>query len=350
MPTPPHPGRSYWVCQAAGWGSFVVYVLGGYLLFAPAHNWVDIASIVGANGIVAPAGTHALRWWMYRHRWHELPWRRLAPRLALAVLALATATTTLVEIWLAVGRWQPLRIDVECLSILFGLCWGFAGWVLIYFAVHARRRRDALQFELRVVSREAQLRSLQAQLNPHFLFNCLNSLRHLIVQNPERATSMVTSLADLLRYSLTSDRKETVTLAEELAIVDEYLALERVRFDERLRVERAIDPAGLRARLPPMLVQTLVENAVKHGISDLPLGGVVRIDATVQGGSLEIRVSNTGALKPIAGTGGFGLRNATERLRLLFGDAASLTLREHDRMTTARLVVPLDVTHERAAG
>jgi hypothetical protein len=350
VPTPPHPGRSYWACQAAGWGSFVVYVLGSYLLFAPTHNWVDVASIVMTNGMVAPAATHGLRWWMYRYRWHELPWRRQTPRLVAAVLILATATTTFVEVWLAIGGGQPIRIDVQCLSILFGFCWAFAGWLLIYFAVHARRRRDALQFELRVVAREAQLRSLQAQLNPHFLFNCLNSLRHLIMQNPERATSMVTSLADLLRYSLASDRKNTVALAEELAIVDEYLALERVRFDERLQIERAVDPSALNARIPPMLVQTLVENAVKHGISDLPKGGVVRIDARRNGHAVEIQVSNTGVLKSSAAEGGYGLRNATERLRLLYGDAASLTLTGDGGTTLARLVLPLDVSDERAAG
>ena len=350
MPTPPPAGRSYWVCQAAGWGSFLVYVLGGYMVFASGRDPIDIASIVVANGGIAPALTHGLRSWMYRHGWHEYSWRRLAPRLVATVLLLAATATAPVLVWLAVARGQPVRVNVECLSILFGFAWAFAGWLLIYYAVHARRRRDALQLELRVVAREAQLRSLQAQLNPHFLFNCLNSLRHLIVQNPERATSMVTSLADLLRYSLASDRKETVALSEELAIVDEYLALERTRFDERLRVERAIEPAALQARIPPMMVQTLVENAVKHGISDLPRGGVVQIAARVRGGEVEIEVANTGTLKPAASEPGFGLPNATQRLRLLYGDAASLTLADGDGMTRARLILPVQEAHERAAG
>ena len=340
MPPPPHPGRSYWVCQAAGWGSFVVYVLGSYLLFAPAHNVVDIASIVGANGVAAPAATHGLRWWMYRQRWHELPWRRLSPRLLVAVPLLATFLTTIVEIWLAVGRGQPLRIDIECLSILFGFCWAFAGWLLIYFAVHARRRRDALQLELRVVTREAQLRSLQAQLNPHFLFNCLNSLRHLIATQPARAEVMVTGLADLLRYSLVSDRSDSVLFSDELHIVNEYLKLEAVRLEERLTVEQSITPDALRARVPPMLIQLLVENAIKHGISELPAGGVVNITAGVSTGRLDVRVTNTGRLRPQALGNGHGLANVRERLRLIYGNAAAFSLEERHGAVEARLSMP----------
>ena len=168
-------------------------------------------------------------------------------------------------------------------SIFFGFTWAFAGWLVIYFSVHGRRRREALQLELAVVSRDAQLRSLRAQINPHFLFNSLNSLRHLILADPQRAVTMVTGLADLLRYSLASDRSDMVPLGDELAIVDEYLGLEQVRLEERLRVERAIEPAALPARVPPMLVQSLVDNAIKHGIATLPQGGLVRLSARIDG-------------------------------------------------------------------
>ncbi len=164
-------------------------------------------------------------------------------------------------------------------GIVFGFAMAFAGWLTIYFAVQSRRKRDALQLELDVVAREAQLRSLRAQLNPHFLFNCLNSLRHLIVTQPARAEIMVTGLAELLRYSLASDRTDAVGLSDELRIVDEYLDIERVRLEDRLTVTRQVAREALRARVPPMLIQTLVNNAIKHGIAELPQGGVVRIEA-----------------------------------------------------------------------
>jgi len=220
----------------------------------------------------------------------------------------------------------------------------------IYFALHARRQRDARELELTLDARNAQLEMLRAQVNPHFLFNCLNSLRALIAENPERAASMVTSLSDLLRYSLQSDRRHTVSLAEELAIVDEYVSLERVRFEDRLRFERTLDPGVLETRVPPMLVQVLVENAVKHGVAALPEGGVVRVRATLDGGNMTLSVSNSGSMRHAYDAGGHGLRNVMTRLRLLYDHHASFSLTDTTSETVATVTLPVEPAHERAAG
>ncbi|HEX7137053.1 MAG TPA: histidine kinase, partial [Vicinamibacterales bacterium] len=189
-----------------------------------------------------------------------------------------------------------------------------------------------------------QLRALRAQLNPHFLFNSLNSVRSLITENPRLAATMVTGLADILRYSLASDRYKTVPLADEIAIVDEYVGLERARLEDRLRVERVVDPAALGARVPPMLVQTLMENAVKHGIAPSPTGGLVRLEAHLVNGQVEIVVTNPGRLDLSRGEGGFGLHNARERLRLLYGELASLTLHDDGSQTRAAVTLPMETT------
>jgi sensor histidine kinase YesM len=339
---PPAPGRPYWICQFAGWGGFTAYVLAGYVLTDHPRYVADIVSIVVFNSVICPAATHGLRHWMYVNDWHALRASQLVPRFAAIVVGLSAALTLLVTVWivLAGGALMPWS---AALSIFSGFGLAFAGWLTIYFAVHSRRRRDALQLELAVVVREAQLKSLRAQINPHFLFNCLNSLRHLILARPDRAAAMVTGLAEILRYSLASDRLDTVTLAEELRIVDEYLDLERVRFEERLRVERDVDAAALRSRIPPMLVQTLVDNAIKHGIGELPAGGVMRMAIHQVDGRVEILVSNTGRLGPPAREPGHGLENAKERLRLIYGNAASLTLREVAGNVHAHLVLPAEV-------
>lgn len=347
MNRPPPPSRLYWICQFAGWGGFLAYVLVAYMANAsPWHAW-DFVSIVFFDGVACPALTHGLRHWMYVHEWPQMPMRRLLPRLTGVVVLFSAVLSAAVALGVMLASHRPFPLP-GFLGVFFGFCWGFAGWIVIYYEVHARRRRDALQaqsrralLELTVVTRDAQLRSLRAQLNPHFLFNCLNSLRHLILANPERAAAMVTGLAELLRYSLASDRTDAVPLAEELDVVDEYLALEQVRLEERLRVERAVEPAALAARVPPMLVQTLVDNAIKHGIAEEPRGGVVRIEARVNGARLELVVINTGRLKPPAPGAGHGVRNSTERLRLLYGDAASLRLTEADGMVRASLVLPM---------
>ena len=161
---------------------------------------------------------------------------------------------------------------------------------------------------------------------------------------------MVTSLSDLLRYSLRSDRAHTVTLAEEMQIVDEYMSLERIRFEERLRIERELDPASLEVRVPPMLVQTLVENAVKHGIAERAEGGVIHIRVRVEGRRVAIAVTNTGTMRAPPNENGHGLRNTIDRLRLLYGDAASLTLTDASGDTVASVTLPLESVHERAAG
>src|SRR6185436_13909743 len=232
--SPPPASRLYWICQAAGWGSFVLYTLGFYLVFATAR-WEIVLSIVVIDGVLCPALTHALRSWMYRRGWMKLPARSRLPRAIAAAFVLAVAVSALVFV---VARLIPSnggfdRIGAFWMFVTF--LWAFNGWLMIYFALHARKQRDARELELTLDARNAQLDMLRAQVNPHFLFNCLNSLRALITENPERAAAMVTSLSDLLRYSLQSDRTHTVSLAEELAIVDEYVSLERVRFEDRLR-------------------------------------------------------------------------------------------------------------------
>jgi LytS/YehU family sensor histidine kinase len=346
---PPATSRLYWICQAAGWSSFVLYTLGFYIAFA-AVRWEVVLSIILIDGVLCPALTHGLRSWMYWRGWMALPSRARIPRgiAAASVLAAGVATLVMVVALLIPSNEGFDRVGAFWMFVTF--LWAFNGWLMIYFALHARRQRDARELELSLDARNAQLDMLRAQVNPHFLFNCLNSLRALIGENPERAVSMVTSLSDLLRYSLQSDRTHTVTLAEELAIVDEYVSLERVRFEERLRFERELDRGALEARVPPMLVQTMVENAVKHGIADLPQGGLVRLRVQVNNGRVTISVSNTGTMRIAYNESGHGLRNTMARLRLLYDQHASFSLSDASGDTIATVSLPLESAHERAAG
>jgi LytS/YehU family sensor histidine kinase len=192
-----------------------------------------------------------------------------------------------------------------------------------------------------VAVKDSELRALLAQLNPHFIFNCLNSLRALIVEDPPRAQTMVDQLSSILRYSLKSGSVETVPLRDEIEAISAYLKLELIRFEDRLQVSMDIDPATLAAEIPPMLLQTLVENGVKHGISRLAQGGEIRVVSRVEPAGLRLQVINSGQLTPAGNTTHIGIDNARERLRILYGAAASLALKNLDsKSVLAEVSVP----------
>jgi len=221
-----------------------------------------------------------------------------------------------------------------------------AAWVAVYlvFAMQRHRYRGELrQAQLGEALQAAELRLLKSQLNPHFLFNALNGLRSLIADEPARARDAVTHLARTLRYTFAASDEDLLSLERELEMVDDYLALESLRLAERLRVERDIEPAARTARIPAMLLQTLVENAIKHGIATLREGGSLRIVARIQAQELVLQVHNPRPLDPAAPTAaGVGLKNSAERLRLLFGTRAKLALDlSQAGVATAEVRLPL---------
>jgi len=217
-------------------------------------------------------------------------------------------------------------------------------WSVTYFGVHhfeRVRQLEVAQLQLAVVAKDAQLHGLMAQLQPHFLFNCLNCVRALIVEDPAKAQATVTALSSLLRYSLQATKDSMVPLASELEMVRTYLELERVRFDDRLRSEIAVADGVAALRVPAMLVQSLVENGVKHGVERAPAGGTIRIAAWCSGGALRIRVVNPGQLGRSPPSTQIGLANARERLRLLYGPAATIALSDGDARVIAEVSIPV---------
>lgn len=320
---------AYWGCQVVGWGAYSALGAG---ISAQYTGWRP-AVVIGYPlfFLYTVALTHGLRGIIQQRQWISLPLWRLVPRLVLASISVGTIQTVLI----AAGQFvvDPSLTppgETRYWSTWIGVVAADSLWITLYVAVvTARRYREARYhaLKLELALREAELRALEAQVNPHFLFNALNTIRGSIAEDPGRAQEMVTRLAGMLRYSLTRDRQHTVPLAHELAAVQDYLALESARFEERLQVRFAVDEAALSRPIPAMLLQTLVENALKHGIAPLPAGGEVLVRAAVQPDGLLLEVENSGQLAaPSAGTTQLGLHNARERLRVLYGDRASLHL------------------------
>ncbi|MGZ3851268.1 MAG: sensor histidine kinase [Flavisolibacter sp.] len=221
-------------------------------------------------------------------------------------------------------------------------------WSFIYFMYHfmAKTRKQEMDtIKLEALVKSLELKTIKANINPHFIFNALNGIRALIDENPARARRAVTELSNILRSSLNAEKGETVSLEDELKIVKDYLALENMRFEDRLRIEYEIDDDTLDQQVPPMMLQTLVENAIKHGISKNMKGGMVRIISDFTGNFHELAVQNTGRLNGGLSHQGFGLSSTQDRLNLMYGEKARFEIKQvNPDLVEAKVLIPFHQT------
>jgi two-component system, LytTR family, sensor kinase len=233
----------------------------------------------------------------------------------------------------------------------FNALWLILVWNLIYFIYHyiesnRKQQLDTLRLEAMVKSLE--LKTIKSHINPHFIFNALNSIRALVDENPQRARTAITELSNILRSSMQAEKMETVPLQQELNIVKDYLALEHMRFEERLKIEMNIDEDTLAQPVPPMMLQTLVENAIKHGISKQIHGGLIRISSEFKDGNHVLIVQNSGRLngnKPVDEQG-FGIKSTQDRLNLLYQGKANFQIHDLDaELVESKIVMPLSSTY-----
>jgi sensor histidine kinase YesM len=334
--------KVYWLCQILGWS---IYQTVG-LAFIAAYMTVDRRAVIATFGSIVSAvcASHIHRLTIRRFKWLQLDWLKRVPRLLISTVltgTMAAIGAAIIGVYIAgygeIGPQFIAMIMTWIVAMLF--------WTILYAAIHdvenyKRAERDNLALQL--AAREAELGSLLAQVNPHFLFNWLNNLRGMISEDPQRAQDIVTRFADLMRYSLQSHRRREVKLGEELEAVENYLECEKMRFEERLTVEWDVSPEARDILLPPMIIQTLVENGVKHGIAQLPQGGTIRISADVRAGELCVEVISSGAWVEANANGTrTGIANATARLELLYGSSSRLTFDKNQTgSVAARLSIP----------
>jgi Histidine kinase len=348
----------YWILQIGGWGLYTLV----RIIAAPAVlqvSWGRSAVELSIFGAVGLAISHWLRDFMRRHKWAELSIPRLSVHIVVAAFIVSTPLGIATQFsdlsvfqdpTLELRQYVPgvstgVILSVQIVLQIANWAFLYTIWLAIYFAVIGLREYRTARLNQSETARAlqlAELRLLKSQLNPHFLFNALNTVRSLIADNPARAQSAVTRLANTLRYSLSSRQEELVTLSQELDIVSDYLQLESMRFEDRLRIETHVADEATAVHIPVMLLQTLVENAIKHGIAELPSGGLLRISAVLRNECLVLEVENPRSAAPAgAAAEGVGLRNARDRLRLLFGARATLDLDlSSPTVATARLCVP----------
>jgi len=209
-----------------------------------------------------------------------------------------------------------------------------------YIQINTNSEIDKIKLETTV--KDLELRTIKSHINPHFIFNALNSIRALVDENPERARTAITQLSNILRSSMQIEKIEIAPLERELSIVKDYLALEYIRFEDRLRVEYIIHEDTLNLPVPPMMLQTLVENAIKHGIGKQKQGGLVKISSNIHDNKHLLIVENTGELSSDYNVEGFGIASTQDRLKLLYGKQANFELKDiGNNLVQARVSIPI---------
>jgi LytS/YehU family sensor histidine kinase len=227
----------------------------------------------------------------------------------------------------------------------FNALWLVLIWNMIYFTYHyveSNRRQQLDKLKLEATVKSLELKTIKAHINPHFIFNALNSIRALVDENPQRARTAITELSNILRSSMQAEQMETVPLKQELDIVKDYLALEHMRFEERLKIEMRIDEDTLTQPVPPMMLQTLVENAIKHGISKQIKGGFIRIISDFKNHNHELIVQNSGRLNGSKiSAEGFGIKSTQDRLNFLYQGKATFEIKDIEGgIVESKIVMP----------
>jgi len=342
----------YWVCQLTGWGITSLYWAVQSAFSGPFDTAQGLLHFAG-DVLVGIGLTHLYRRFALARGWQHLGPGALAGRLLGAVLILGVLYMLLIALklyavrWLLIpgfgghfpeffsGTWLPLLATGVRLMAIWLLAWH------LYQYAQREIRNTRHHAQLAVMAREAQLSKLSAQLNPHFFFNALNTVKFLVNADPAAARRAIDLLSDLLRHSLYLKEDLLIPLSVELGLVRDYLELEKLRFEERLQVRINMPEPLPQVQLPPLSLQLLAENAIKHGIDRLAEGGLVQIDGSVEKGMLCLRVQNPGTLDP-QNMPGLGLRNLRERLGLQYNSQANLELRQlaGDRVE-AHLTIPL---------
>ena len=344
------PRAAYWATQLLSWALLIV-LLGLYLYQSKLLS-TDQAKVLVLFFITGVGISHLFRSVIVRNRWLERDLGYVLPRLSFVALVLSVlAFLVLAAVHDLFFPSYPHMLVLAPLELLLNIInwtvllfvWSLGYFAYIYFV--RSRREEIRNLRLETANRENQLNTLRAQMNPHFMFNALNGIRGLIDEDPEQAKRSITQLSAILRNAMASVKRKLVPLGEEIDIVKAYLALEHMRYEERLRYTIEVAPELEREQVPPMVLQTLVENAVRHGIATLVEGGDLYVGAHRSAEGMVLTVRNTGDYQPTKARterNGIGLRNTRKRLELIYAGKAHLRIFNEDDMVVSEVLLPID--------
>lgn len=332
----------YWVAQFAGWMAYASLL---FIAIVNREKEITFETVVSVIlWVVFGVGvTHLQRFVFLRLGWLELRLPNLIPKILVSstVSAIVIYGFLFAADYLIIGEIKG-KESLTVSNLVLGtisMAILVLFWNAIYFTFHffqKSRNQEVSNLELTASNRESELKNLRSQLNPHFLFNSLNSIRALVDIEPAKAKKSITTLSNLLRQSLMIGKENMVTVEQELEIVRNYLDLEKIRFEERLNVQWEIDDSLLSKQIPPFSIQMMAENAVKHGISNLKEGGVVIVSIVRTNVGFSLQIKNSGELGTKTDLG-VGIQNIKQRLKLQFGGAAKYSLAQVEGHVVAKI-------------
>jgi two-component system, LytTR family, sensor kinase len=345
--------KLYWILQLLGWAGYttaqlVAGLFSGALISSDGINERGVLILV-AESVLAFSITHYVRHFIKQRNWLSFDLRKLMVRVLLTSITMGLALYLIrlpVFFLLNSFRFNVMFDPAQIIALVFIYSMIFFFWLLIYFAYHYfYRYNESLKYEN--LSKEIELSHLKSQINPHFFFNALNSIRALVDEDPEKSKNAINYLSGMLRHSLSQDKTSFTKVKDELKTVNAYLNLEVIRFEERLKVSYDLAPECNDILIPPMMVQTIVENGIKHGISQLIQGGIIEIKTALKNDFLVISVRNNGQINQPLGElmirGGIGIKNTIKRLQILYGEKASFDIYNQDASHVMSVIkIPLE--------
>lgn len=334
----------FWSAQGTGW----VFYLSLLLLYNYSDGNLSWQSFFSALSICAIGFvvSSLLRLLIVKLNWHKKPLKSIIIKVIISSFAFAFLFHALVSLvsYYVLGNTQAslssnfnMQLQVILNWALLLLFWSLLFFTANYFLNY--RTEQIRTAKLEAENQQFEVQQLKSQLNPHFLFNALNSIKALINENPDQARDAINKLSNLLRRTLNTSGEELIYLSEEVNLVESYLTLEKIRFEERLNYNIEICEKCLESKIPPLLLQTLVENAVKHGIDKSIKGGTVSVKMELLNNIVDIQIINPGNLTPSKNKG-IGLQNSRRRLRLIFGHNASLKLTQKENTVLCTIKLP----------
>lgn len=342
--------RLYWTLQITGWLSYILLQIVFYNFSNESGIPLRRIFFFTVEGTICLGVTQAFRYYVNQWKWLNLSVPKMMTRVLPTITVLGVVIYFLrVPFSILFNIVTVQRVAFDPRQIIIGSSFYIIilfVWSLFYFTYHyIARYNKSLKYEASMI--EIELNNLKNQLNPHFIFNALNSIRALVDENPGKSKQAINHLSNILRNSLTFEKKGLTKFDDELKIVKDYLSLESIRFEERLKTELDIHPGSSKFLVPPFMIQTLVENGIKHGISRLTEGGTIHVKTLVDKNRLKIQIRNSGHL--LNGTrkgkfGGTGIKNTTQRLKLLYGDDASFKIvNENNNFVLTEIIIPQSI-------